>query len=55
MARLCTSPYTDSPFIPMYQEVNYESGLSFMDDRYCHLMDSGALSEDVTKVDIKLC
>lgn len=52
MARRRTSSYTDSSFIRMYAEVDYERRLSVSIDRSCRVSASGAHTTDEVKVDI---
>lgn len=42
----CRSPYTSSPFVRMYEGIDYERRFSIMIDSYCRLLDTRVLTKD---------
>lgn len=51
----CTSPYTASPLVCMYEQIAYERGLPVIVDRFSRFLDMGILSNDDIKVDVDFC
>lgn len=47
-------PHTNSPFVRLYEDVNYERHLFIMVDSYFRLLHTKALTNEKIKVDIKL-
>lgn len=51
----CTYPYTETPFVLIYDEADYEKQLFVMADHYCRLLDRRVLTIDEVKGDIGFC
>lgn len=49
-----TFPHTDSPFVRMYEDVDYEWHLFVMANRYFHLLNTEVLTNYEIEVDIDL-